>query len=77
MNTIQNNTLADTEDYRQKIKEFQQIWDDFFNDLTAEMPEECKDFVKTKDGRSKFMHWYYKGDHDEYPWAFFTEENMK
>lgn len=60
-----------------KIKELNQIWDDFFEDLTAEMPKEYKDFVKTKEGRSKFMHWYFRGDHDEYPWAFFTEENMK
>ena len=60
-----------------KIKEFRQIWQDFFEDLTAEMSQERKDFVKTKKGRAKFMHWYYEGDHDEYPWAFFTEENMK
>jgi hypothetical protein len=60
-----------------KIKELNQIWDSFFEDLTAELSKECKDFVKTKEGRSKFMHWYFKGDHDEYPWAFFTEENMK
>ena len=60
-----------------KYKELKQIWDDFFEDLTTEMSQDCKDFVKTKEGRSKFMYWYFEGDHDEYPWAFFTEENMK
>ena len=65
------------EETEAKIKELDQIWNDFFEDLTAGMPKECKDFVKTKEGRSKCMHWYFDGDHDEYPWAFFTEENMK
>ena len=60
-----------------KVKELNQIWNNFFDNLTSEMPDECKDFVKTKEGRSKFMDWYFEDDHDEYPWAFFTEENMK
>lgn len=62
---------------KSKIKEFNQVWDDFFEDLTSGMSKDCKDFVKTKEGRSKFMNWYFEGNHDEYPWAFFTEENMK
>ncbi len=52
-------------------------WDDFFEKLTADMPQEYKEFVKTKKGRKKFMDWYFESDHDEYPWAFFTKENME
>lgn len=74
---IDKNIEKIDEETAAKIKELRQIWDNFFEDLTADMPQECKDFVKTKEGRGKFMHWYNKSDHDEYPWAFFTEENMK
>ena len=49
------------------------VWDDFFADLTADMSEERKQYLQTKEGRLKFFDWYFEGSHDEYPWAFFDQ----
>ena len=50
------------------------IWQDFFEKLTEGMSKERKQYLQTKEGRLKFMDWYFESDHDEYPWAFFEQE---
>ena len=50
------------------------VWDEFFDKLTKDMPKERRQYLQTKEGRLKFMDWYFESDHDEYPWAFFERE---
>ena len=55
------------------LTDMRAVWDEFFADLTKDMSEDRKQYLQTKEGRLKFFDWYFEGDHDEYPWAFFDQ----